>query len=96
MKAAHSPKWVSTGRNPSCPIIGSNEALLKSIAQSTGGRFNPSPKQLFDTGGKYIDSTLRLWPGLLALAIVLNLIELCLRKWRGILESLRSLRPAHA
>ena len=76
--------------------FGTNEALLKSIADSTGGRFNPSPKQLFDNGGKYIDSTLRLWPGLLALALVLNLIELCLRKWRGILESLRSLRPAHA
>ena len=41
---------------------GSNETLLKAIAQSTGGRFNPTPRQLFDSGGKYIDSTLRLWP----------------------------------
>lgn len=73
--------------------FGSNEALLKSIAESTGGRFNPSPKQLFDNGGRYIDSTIRLWPGLLAIAVLLNLIELCMRKWRGILESLRGLRP---
>jgi uncharacterized membrane protein len=76
--------------------FGSNEALLKSIAESTGGRFNPSPKQLFDNGGRYIDSTLRLWPGLLAIALLLNLIELCMRKWRGILESLRGLRPREA
>jgi Ca-activated chloride channel homolog len=71
---------------------GSNEGLLKSIAQSTGGRFNPSVGQLFDSGGKYIDSTLRLWPGLLAIALLLNLIELALRKWRGIIETFRGSR----
>ncbi len=75
---------------------GSNDALLKSIAESTGGRFNPSPKQLFDDGGKYIDSTMRLWPGLLAIALLLNLIELAMRKWRGIMESLRGLRSREA
>jgi Ca-activated chloride channel family protein len=68
---------------------GSNETLLKSIAQATGGRYNPSVSQLYDNGGHYIDSTLRLWPGLLALAILLNLIELGMRKWRGIVESFR-------
>jgi uncharacterized protein YegL len=68
---------------------GSNDILLKSIAQSTGGRFNPSVRQLFDNSGLSIDSTMRLWPGLLALALLLNLIELCLRKWGGIVESFR-------
>jgi Ca-activated chloride channel family protein len=71
---------------------GSNDALLKSIAQSTGGRFNPSARQLFDNGGKYIDSTVRLWPGQVAIALLLNLIELVLRKWRGIIESIRGIR----
>ena len=69
--------------------FGSNQALLKSIADSTGGRFNPSVKQLLDSGGRYTDSTMRLWPGLLGLAILLNLIELASRKWKGIVESLR-------
>jgi hypothetical protein len=69
--------------------FGSNEALLKSIAQSTGGRFNPSARQLFDSGGKYIDSTVRLWPALLGIAVLLNLIELVMRKWRGIIETMR-------
>ncbi|MGD1072908.1 MAG: VWA domain-containing protein [Bryobacteraceae bacterium] len=72
---------------------GSNDALLNSIAQSTGGRFNPSVSQLFDSGGLYIDSTMRLWPALLGLAILLNLIELAMRKWRGIVESFRKRRP---
>jgi Ca-activated chloride channel family protein len=72
--------------------FGSNQALLKSIADSTGGRFNPSVSQLLDSGGKFTDSTMRLWPGLLALAIALNLIELAMRKWKGILETLRGIR----
>lgn len=76
---------------------GSNQALLKSIADATGGKFNPTVKQLLDSGGKYTDSTLRLWPGLLGLAILLNLVELAMRKWRGIIETLRGNRePALA
>ena len=75
---------------------GSNETLLKSIAQSTGGRFNPSVRQLFDSGGKYVESTLRLWPGLLALAVLLNLIELVMRKWRGIVEGIRGGRESES
>jgi hypothetical protein len=44
---------------------------------------------VFDTGGRTVPSTMRLWPGLLALAILLNLAELVLRKWRGVFGSLR-------
>jgi hypothetical protein len=68
---------------------GSNLALLKSISQATGGRFNPPLSQVFDSAGRFIDSTMRLWPGLLAIAILFNLIELAMRKWRGIVESIR-------
>jgi uncharacterized protein YegL len=71
---------------------GSNQALLKSIAQATGGRFNPDPSRAFETDGKSIQSTVRLWPLLLGLAILLNLAELVMRKWRGILESFRGSR----
>ena len=62
---------------------GSDEALLRQISQFTGGRFNPTPAQVFDPGGRSVATALRLWPGLLALAILLNLAELVLRKWRG-------------
>jgi Ca-activated chloride channel homolog len=64
---------------------GSDEFLLKQVAEFTGGRFQPQPAAVFDSGGKSIASSLRLWPGLLALAILLNLIELVIRKWPGIL-----------
>lgn len=59
---------------------GSNEFLLRSVAQYTGGRFNPEPKQVFDSGGRSESSVLRLWPALLAFAIALNLAELLMRK----------------
>jgi hypothetical protein len=71
---------------------GSNQALLKSISEATGGRFNPPLSQIFDPAGRSIDSTMRLWPSLLVAAILLNLIELAMRKWRGIVESVRGPR----
>lgn len=68
---------------------GNDEALLRRVAEFTGGRFNPSPAEVFEAGGRVNPATLRLWPGLLALAILLNLAELLLRKWRGVAETLR-------
>ncbi len=73
---------------------GSNELLLKQIAEFTGGRFNPTPEQVFEGTGKSIPSVVELWPALLALAILLNLAELVNRKWKGLRE--RFARPAPA
>jgi hypothetical protein len=64
---------------------GSNQDLLKQVATFTGGKFQPDPKMLFEAGKRSIASTMQLWPGLVALAIVLNLAELILRKWKGVL-----------
>lgn len=63
---------------------GSNDGLLKQVAEFTGGRFEPSPKSMFDPGKRQIPSSVSLWPGLLGLAIALNLAELILRKWKGV------------
>ena len=67
---------------------GNNIELLRQVAAATGGRFNPSPRQVFDAGTRSVRSTMDLWPGLLALAILLNLAELIVRKWKGVLEAL--------
>jgi Ca-activated chloride channel family protein len=63
---------------------GSNDALLAQLASYTGGRINPKPADVFDTSGRRISSTVDLWPGLIGLAILLNLLELLLRKWAGL------------
>lgn len=66
---------------------GSNQFLLRSISEFTGGRYNPAPKQVFDAGGRSEASSLRLWPGLLGLAIALNLAELIMRKGRAVVDA---------
>jgi hypothetical protein len=76
--------------------FGSNEMLLRKVAQFTGGRFNPPPAQVFDSAGRAIPGSMRLWPGLLALAILLNLAELLIRKWDGIKQTLSGLRARTA
>jgi Ca-activated chloride channel homolog len=73
---------------------GANEQLLRQIAEATGGRFNPSPERVFERGGRGVQSSMELWPGLLALAILLNLAELILRKGKGALEALGLRRRA--
>jgi hypothetical protein len=68
--------------------FGSNEQLLRQVASATGGRFEPTPKQVFDPSGRSTSTTMNLWPVLLALAVLLNLAELVMRKSKGLLESL--------
>ncbi|MBK7928418.1 MAG: VWA domain-containing protein [Bryobacterales bacterium] len=65
---------------------GSNEALLRQVAAFTGGRFQPALAQAFDDAGRSVPSTLRLWPGLLLLAVLFNIAELIDRKWKGLVE----------
>ena len=72
--------------------LGSNELLLRKISEFTGGHFNPEPKAVFDPARRSVPSTLRLWPGLLALAIALNVAELFVRKWRGLFAGGESVR----
>jgi hypothetical protein len=66
---------------------GSNETLLRQVAEFTGGRFEPDPNVVFDAGRRAIASSMQLWPGLLALAVVLNLAELVMRKWKGVMRA---------
>ena len=67
---------------------GANDQLLHQVAAATGGRYNPPLNRVFNSGGRSIPATMELWPGLLALATALNVVELILRKWRGLLDNL--------
>ena len=71
---------------------GNNEPLLKEIADATGGHFDPAPGDIFDPQGRSIRSQMELWPGLLALALLLNLLELVMRKWKGLVDAFRGKR----
>ncbi|MGB9605376.1 MAG: hypothetical protein ACPL88_05780, partial [Bryobacteraceae bacterium] len=80
---------------PELADCGNNPDLLRQLAALTGGRFQPSPRQVFDRTPRVVRTTWRLWPALLALALLLNLAELVLRKASGVVESLGLARPRH-
>jgi uncharacterized membrane protein len=64
---------------------GSDTALLKQVAEFTGGRYQPDPKDVFEPGRRSVMTSMQLWPGLLAAAVLMSLAELVMRKWKGIL-----------
>lgn len=74
------PEIAHYRANSELTDYGSNEPLLAKISQWTGGRFQPDIASAFDAGGKAIAATMNLWPGFLALALLLSLVELVGRK----------------
>jgi hypothetical protein len=65
---------------------GSNEDLLRKLSEYTGGRFEPPASEAFSASGRTVPATIVLWPSLLGIGIVLNLLELADRKWKGLME----------
>lgn len=74
--------------------FGNNERLLQQVAAYTGGRVNPSADQVFDPGSQRVQADTVLWPFLIAAALLLQLVELFLRKGLPWLRERRTLRQA--
>jgi uncharacterized membrane protein len=81
---------------PEFSRYGNDPALLRQLAAFTGGRFEPSPSAVFESAGRSVVSRLNLWPGLLALAILLNLLEIAWRRLRASAAGGLQFRPAMA
>jgi len=71
-----------------------NTALLSEISRVTGGRIHPSMDQLLNDKGSLVRERKPLWPYWLILALVLNLLEVALRK--GFFERLASWLREHS
>ncbi|MEJ5368935.1 MAG: VWA domain-containing protein [Bryobacteraceae bacterium] len=67
---------------PELSEYGENPALLRQISAYSGGRYQPQPPEVFHPGGRSIPTRLRLWPGLIVLALLLNYAEVLLRRLR--------------
>ncbi len=61
-----------------------NTELLKSIAQASGGQYDPKPADVAAPSGKTVQYAQWLWPHLLIAALVLLVIDLALKRvaWR--------------
>jgi Ca-activated chloride channel family protein len=70
-----------------------NTALLGEISRVTGGRMHPSIEQLLTDKGSLVREQKPLWPYWLILALLLNLLEVALRK--GFFERLASWLRRH-
>jgi hypothetical protein len=70
-----------------------NTALLGEISRVTGGRVHPSIEQLLNDKGAIVRERQPLWSYWLVLALILNLVELALRK--GFFERLASWLRRH-
>ena len=57
-----------------------NAPLLTEISRVTGGRVEPTMAQLLDDKGSYVKERRPLWPYWLLLALLLNFIEVAMRK----------------
>jgi Ca-activated chloride channel homolog len=57
-----------------------NAPLLTEISRVTGGRVEPTMAQLLDDKGSYIRERRPLWPYWLVLALLLNFVEVAIRK----------------
>jgi Ca-activated chloride channel family protein len=57
-----------------------NAPLLTELSRATGGRVEPTMAQLLDDKGSYVRERRPLWPYWLILALLLNFIEVAMRK----------------
>jgi hypothetical protein len=57
-----------------------NTALLSEISRVTGGRMHPSVDQLLNNKGSIVRERKALWPYWLIVALVINFLEVALRK----------------
>jgi Ca-activated chloride channel family protein len=71
-----------------------NTALLGEISRVTGGRMHPSLDQLLNDRGSLVRERKALWPYWLILALLLNFLEVALRK--GFFERLASWLREHS
>ncbi len=76
---ARQSRGLSVGYDDELRIRPTNEVLLRTVAETSGGRYAPAPEQLFDLRGT-AQRPVPLWPWLVTMALLLFLIDVALRR----------------
>ena len=72
---------VTVSYRPEYRHLAVNEAYLKEMASSTGGKFQPAVEELFKVEpGESVPVRRRLWPWLLGAALLLFVVDVALRR----------------
>ena len=73
-------RGLMVGYNDELRIQATNDALLREISTISGGRFNPSAKDIFDRPGIRTTRPTELWPWLLTFSALLLVLDVALRR----------------
>ncbi len=58
-----------------------DEAFLRSLADASGGTFNPDPAVIFNSKDRSADREIELWPWLALFALLVFVGEIAIRRW---------------
>ena len=73
-------RGISVGYSDELRIRPTNESLLRSIAESSGGSFAPAAKDLMDDSSDKVTRPVPLWPLLVTAAMLLFVLDVALRR----------------
>jgi hypothetical protein len=73
-------RGMAVGYSDELRIRPTNETLLRTIADASGGAYSPSPERLMDTSRGFATRPLPLWPCLATAALVLFILDVALRR----------------
>ena len=73
-------RGISVGYSDELRIRPTNDALLRSIAESSGGSFSPAAKNLMDESRDAVTRPKPLWPILITAAALLLVLDVALRR----------------
>lgn len=76
----HQSRGLAVGYPEELRLKSPNQDVLKSIAQLTGGRFDPKPESVFDATSRTARRAIPLWPYLIATAACLFVADVALRR----------------
>jgi len=73
-------RGLIVGYSDELRIQPTNEALLKEVADISGGQFNPKPEKIFDRPDEWAMRPTPLWSWLLSIAAFLLVVDVALRR----------------
>jgi Mg-chelatase subunit ChlD len=73
-------RGMTVGYSDELRIRPTDETLLRSIADASGGVYDPRPEQIFDRPNETANRPVPLWPYLLTAALILFVLDVALRR----------------